>query len=192
MKPSKEILSEAFPFLTSADLDLLLEGSRQLTLGHKESISEEGDRITSLYYIAEGMIRGYFISETGEERTIIIRPTNTFSAPPGILGGATHSKYAFESIQQTELIEMSISRFMDLAKTNLGICRLYNELLSENLQTVFFRVELLAGMSPEERYEILMKERPELFQKSYHKYVANYLGITPNSLSRIIKRKKGT
>lgn len=185
-------MQEAFPFLTNADLDLLLVGSRQLVLGHKESISHEGDRITSLYYIVEGMIRGYFISETGEERTIIIRPTKTFGAPPGILSGATHSKYSLESIQETKLIEIPIDRFMKLAETNLGVCRLYNEILRENLQTVFFRVELLAGMSPEERYETLMKERPELFQKSYHKYVANYLGITPNSLSRIIKRKKGT
>lgn len=191
MTSSKDILFQAFPFLTSEDLDLLLEGSKQLHLAHKEPISQEGDRITSLYYIAEGMIRGYFISVTGEERTIIIRPTNTFYASPGILGGATHSKYSFESIQQTELIEMSMSRVLELTTTNLGVCRLYNEILRENLQTVFFRVELLAGMSPEERYETLMKERPELFQKSYHKYVANYLGITPNSLSRIIKRKKG-
>jgi len=191
LKPSKEILSEAFPFLTSEDLDLLLEGSRQLTLGHKDAISQEGDRITSLYYISKGMIRGYFISDTGEERTIIIRPTNTFYAPPGILGGATHSKYSFESIQDTELIEFSVNRVLDLSEVNLGVSRLYNEILRENLQTVFFRVELLAGMSPEERYETLMKERPDLFQKSYHKYVANYLGITPNSLSRIIKRKKG-
>ena len=191
MKLSKDILSDAFPFLTSEDLDLLLVGSRQLTLEHKESISQEGDRITSLYYIVKGMIRGYFISEIGEERTIIIRPTNTFYGPPGILDGATHSKYSFESIQDTELIELSISRFIELSNTHLGICRLYNEMLRENLQTVFFRVELLAGMSPEDRYERLIEERPELFQKSYHKYVANYLGITPNSLSRIIKRKKG-
>jgi len=190
MKDSRNIIQEAFPFLTSGDLDLLLEGSQQLILGHKAPISHEGDRITSLYYIAEGMIRGYFISESGEERTIIIRPTNTFYAPPGILGGATHSKYSFESIQDTALIEFSMSKVLKLTETNLGICRLYNEILRENLQTVFFRVELLAGMLPEARYETLMKERPELFQKSYHKYVANYLGITPNSLSRIIKRKK--
>jgi len=191
LETSKEILQEAFPFLQSEDLDLLLEGSRQLTLEHKETISSEGDRISSLYYIVKGMIRGYFISNTGEERTIIIRPTKTFGAPPGILEGATHSKYAFESIQETHLIEFSLARFMELSSSNLGISRLHNEILRENLQTVFFRVELLAGMSPEERYETLIKERPELFQKSYHKYVANYLGITPNSLSRIIKRKKG-
>ena len=191
MESSREILSQAFPFLASQDLDLLLEGSKLLHLEHKETISKEGDRIAHIHYIHKGMVRGYFIADTGEERTMIIRPTNTFSGPPGILSGATHSKYNFEAIQETVLIRMDINSILSYSNTHLGICRLYNEILRENLHTVFFRVELLAGMSPEERYETLLKERPELFQKSYHKYVANYLGITPNSLSRIIKRRKG-
>jgi len=186
----KEILLEACPFLDSDDLDVLLEGSRVLSLKNKELISDAGAAITSLYFIVEGMIRGYIITDTGEERTLILRPTRKFSAAPEILERGKRSKYAFEAIQDTVLIEIPIDRFFAMAKTRLSIAQLHIEILEDNLKTVFFRVELLAGMSPEERYTRLLEDRPELFQKSYHKYVANYLGITPNSLSRIIKRKK--
>jgi len=143
-----------------------------------------------MYFIVEGMVRGYDITDTGEERTLIIRPTRSFCAAPEVLERGSRSRYAFEAVQETTLIELSIDRFFELAKTRLSIAQLHIAILEENLKTVFFRVELLAGMSPEERYTRLLKDRPELFQKSYHKYVANYLGITPNSLSRIIKRKK--
>lgn len=190
MSQSKDILIQAFPFLTSADADLLLIDSKLLTFNHRDTISKEGDTITDLYFIVSGMVRGYFTTENGDERTIIIRPTHSFCAAPEVLKGEQKSKYAFEAIQSTILIKLSISRFFALAQTHLSISRLYVAILEENLKTVFFRVELLAGMSPEERYTRLIEDRPELFQKSYHKYVANYLGITPNSLSRIIKRKK--
>ena len=43
-------------------------------------------------------------------------------------------------------------------------------------------------MSSEERYLDLLKLNPDFLEKSYDKYVASYLGITPVSLSRIKKR----
>jgi len=190
MKSSKDILLESFPYLDPTDVDLLLEDSHTLSLSNKASISEPGAKITHLYFIAAGMVRGYVITDTGEERTLIIRPTNSFSAAPEVLEKGSRSRYAFEAIQDTQLIALPIDRFFELASTRLSISKLYIAVLEEILKTVFFRVELLAGMSPEERYTRLLADRPELFQKSYHKYVANYLGITPNSLSRIIKRKK--
>ena len=140
MKDSKTILQDAFPFLNSEDLDALLIGSRQRTLVHKENISNEGDRIKSLHFIVEGMVRGFFIDDNGEERTIIIRPTKTFLGSPGILQGATHSKYTFEAIQETHLIEIVAASFLSLSEIRLGISRLFTEILKENLQTVFFRV----------------------------------------------------
>lgn len=165
-------------------------GSQVLELTNKQNISKEGEKIKWLYYIVKGMIRGYVTTDTGEDRTLIIRPTNGFCAAPEILERGTRTRYTFEAIQETKLIAISVDRFFELATTRLSIARLHVEVLEENLKTVFFRVELLAGMSPEERYTRLLNDRPELFQQSYHKYVANYLGITPNSLSRIIKRKK--
>ena len=72
---------------------------------------------------------------------------------------------------------------------NLNLSRLYIEGLKENVFTLLFRIEILASKSPAERYEALIKHHPQFFQKTYHKHIANYLGITPNSLSRIIKRQ---
>ena len=62
--------------------------------------------------------------------------------------------------------------------------------LQENIQTLVFRVESLIDKLPEERYEELLERSPQFFQTAFNKHIANYLGITPNSLSRIIKRRK--
>jgi len=117
LKSTKDILLESFPYLDPSDLDLLLEDSRIWTLGNKASISEPGARISSMYFIVEGMVRGYVITDTGEERTLIIRPTRSFCAAPEVLERGSRSRYAFEAVQETTLIELSIDRFFELAKT---------------------------------------------------------------------------
>ncbi len=47
------------------------------------------------------------------------------------------------------------------------------------------RTEQLLFLSPKERYLLLLKEYPDFFQKYSLKHIASYLGITPQSLSRI-------
>ena len=91
---------------------------------------------------------------------------------------------------QTKVLEFPFLDFIQLSEEKLPYARILLEALKENVSTLVWRVEMLAGKSPEERYEILLKHRPQFFQKAYHKHIANYLGMTPNSLSRIIKRKK--
>lgn len=175
--------------LSKADLDLLLEGSMVKTYDAKSDIKEMFPQIRYLGYIHQGFVRGYRLMESGEERTLILRHEGLILGAPESLGNADATTFRFEAIQDTTLLLFDIDRFTRLTDTNFNICKMYNSILTENLQTVFFRVELLAGMSPQERYERLLEERPILFQNAYLKYVANYLGVTPNSLSRIAARK---
>ncbi|MBT8220746.1 MAG: Crp/Fnr family transcriptional regulator [Bacteroidia bacterium] len=185
------LLKQLHPSLSDEDLDILISLGKIQNFKNKDLIIREGDPATYMYFIAQGMIRGYKTDDKGDQKTLILRPTNTFFAAPGILKDLMISEYSFESIKSTSLFKMPMDAFIHLSKERIGIAQLYIDLLSENLRTVFFRVELLAGMSPEERYEALLKARPELFEKSFYKHVANYLGMTPTSLSRIIKRTKG-
>lgn len=186
----RTVIKEKFPFLKEADIEMIFSLAKILHFKNKELIIIEGQPAPFIYFIASGMVRGYRSDESGVQRTLIIRPTQTFFAPPGILKDLVVSDYSFESIKDTTLFRMPLEKFIALTEEHISFAQLYINLLRENLQTVFFRVELLAGMSPEDRYEALLKSRPELFEKSFHKHVANYLGMTPTSLSRIIKRKK--
>lgn len=188
----QEEFFKRFTFLTDHDKKLLVNIGSIETYKNKVSVIKAGETANRFYYIIDGMIRGSYREESGAERTLFIRPKDTFFAHPGILVGEKISKYTFETIQSTTLLSVSYNKFIELSQQNSAISKLYIEALKENIQIFLFRVELLACHSPEERYETLLKERPELFQKAHHKHLANYLGITPNSLSRIIKRKSTT
>jgi CRP-like cAMP-binding protein len=178
-----------YPFLSSAEVEQLMKITKVREIATKGSILAAGEPSTFIYFIVKGMTRGYFTEESGEQRTVFLFLPHTVFGPPGILDGETTSKFTYVAIEKTILIEFPFAEFIQLTETKMPYARLWTEILKDNLRTLVFRVELLAVKTPEERYDILMKRQPQLFQSAYHKYIANYLGITPNSLSRIIKRK---
>jgi CRP-like cAMP-binding protein len=190
MEQIQNLLQSQFPFLLQTDIEILLKIATLKSYKNKQSILRVGQIPNIIGFIFTGMIRGYHIDGEGEEKTVFLRPTHTFFSTPETIQGMQPSKYAYEAIGEAVVLEFSFSAFEQLTFTNLAIARLFTEGLKETVLTLVFRVEMLAGKTPEERYDALLKQYPQFFQKAYNKYIANYLGITPNSLSRIIKRKK--
>lgn len=182
-------LLKTFNFLRQEDLDLLWPFCQMNTLKAKEELRKAGDPANEIYFIRSGSVRGYLLLPSGEERTLFIRGQSKFFGPPEVLSAEAKSALIVETIQASEVLVVNFPGFEQLTHTNLALSRLFIEALKENTLALVFRVKMLAGKSPGERYDILMAEYPELFEEAQHQYIANYLGITPNSLSRIIRRR---
>jgi len=192
LKKIRQIFNKQFPFLTESSLELLMSIGQYKTYKNKEILVHFGQKTDKISFVLEGMVRGFYTDENGDEKTVFLRPTRTFFAPPETIDGQKISKYTFEAVGTTEMIHFPFTEFEKLTKTDLGIAQLFIEGLKETVLTLVFRVESLVGKMPEERYLALIEQYPQFFQKAYNKHIANYLGITPNSLSRIIKRLKKT
>ena len=183
------ILVNTFPFLTELDIQQILEIGEYRCFQNKEKIVRSGENAREIFFILKGMIRGYFVNKKGEEKNIFLRPEYTLTGAPESLFENKPTKYTFETILETHLLVFDFNNFMKLAETNPRILNLYIKGLQENIQTLIGRVEMMIDKSPEERYEELLKQSPHFFQTAFNKHIANYLGITPVSLSRIIRRK---
>ena len=72
MKPSKQIsiLRQTYPFLSTQDMELFLEICEYQVYQHKDILIQSGQYSKKLYFILEGMIRGYFVNEKGQEKNI--------------------------------------------------------------------------------------------------------------------------
>jgi len=186
----KNILRSTYPFLKDRDIEQFLKIANYQSLKNKEIFIHAGQNSKHIFFILSGMIRGYFINQKGEEKNIFLRPEHTISGAPDSLFQNKPTKYTFESILETKILVFSFEQFQELSTQFPNINKIQLAALYENLQTLLFRVESLIDKLPEERYEELLEESPQFFQTAFNKHIANYLGITPNSLSRIIKRKK--
>ena len=189
LEEQHKIITDNFPFLTETDIQQLFEISEYRCFQNRETIVRSGENAQKTFFTLKGMVRGYFVNKKGEEKNIFLRPEHTLTGAPESLFQNKPTKYTFEAILETHLLIFPFDAFKKVAATNQAINNLYIKGLQENIQTLIGRVEMMIDKSPEERYEELLKQSPQFFQMAFNKHIANYLGITPVSLSRIIRRK---
>lgn len=183
------ILKNTYPFLEKEDISALLSISTYKGFKNKEVLISFGQYSSTLFFILKGMVRGYFINEKGEEKNVFLRPEHTVTGAPDSLFAQRPTKYTFETVADTEILLFTYDELLELGFKNQRIIQVLLNSYQENIQTLIYRVESMIDKAPEERYEALLARSPQFFQQAYQKHVANYLGITAVSLSRIIKRK---
>ncbi len=150
---------------------------------------KEGGISNACYFILKGCIRSYFLKD-GEEKTIEIY-TEEQSVVPSNYGTSIPSDYYLECLEDTvvtignpELEKETFRKYPQLE----SLARVIAE------KTIVKQRESLTQFktsTPEERYLNLLKTRPDLTQRIPQHLIASYLGIKPESLSRIRKRIVG-
>jgi CRP-like cAMP-binding protein len=183
------ILKQTYPYLNDLEINTLLKIGKYQHCQNRTKIIQKGEKTKTIFFILNGMVRGYFINEKGEEKNIFLRPEHTLTGAPDTLFLNLPTKYTFETILETHILKFDFNEFQNLTKTYPNLMQVYIDALQENLKTLIIRVESLIDKSPEERYDALLQQSPQFFQTAFNKHIANYLGITAVSLSRIIGRK---
>lgn len=148
----------------------------------------EGEISKESYFVLRGCVRSYFIND-GEERTIEFY-TEEQPVLPISYGKGIPSEQYLECIEDSVLTvnatEHEKEMFLKYPQFE-SICRIMTEVMMANFQESFVNYKIT---NPEERYLFLQKERPDLFQRVPQYQLASYLGIKPESLSRLRKRLK--
>jgi CRP-like cAMP-binding protein len=189
-KEIRPFLIKLLPNLPISGIDNLLKISTFIKKGNKEIISKSGNHSKEVILILKGSIRGYIINEDGTEKNVLLRSAGIFIADSISLFKNKPQRYTFETIGEANLLVLKFNDFEALAHKDPIILKLYLSVLKEAILRLTYRVESLITMKNEDRYLELLKLDPVFLRSAYSKHVANYLGMTPVSLSRIIKRVK--
>ncbi|MEC7753912.1 MAG: Crp/Fnr family transcriptional regulator [Bacteroidota bacterium] len=147
---------------------------------------KEGHYSNVCYFILEGCIRSYLLKD-GEERTIEFY-TEEQAVTPANYGKSTPSPYYLECIEDTlvNVGNASLEKEMYQKYPQLeSLSRVIGEAVLTQQQESFTAFKT---STPEERYLNILNTRPDLLQRASQHQIASYLGIKPESLSRIRKR----
>lgn len=151
----------------------------------KDFLVREGDVSTDYFLILEGYVRVFYRAENGNEVTIdILRQGEFASSMYSILKKAP----SFENIQcLTDCLVCKISEasFETLAVKNPAWIQLGMNSLKAALLKKEERILTFGKLKGKERYAKLMQERPDIIKNVPVQYVASYIGVKPESLSRI-------
>lgn len=178
------------PGIPDEDIQLFASICEYRKYEDKQVILKSGNRWKKAFLVLEGAARGFLWSDEGLEQTILLRGKGILVGDPQSLFSDMPQQMEISSVGLTEVLLFSFGEFENLALRNKSIQHIYMNGLKEAILRLMYRVRGMVTMSSEERYLDLLRMNPAFLEKSYDKYVASYLGITPVSLSRIKKRVK--
>lgn len=147
---------------------------------------KEGQFSKDAYFVLKGCIRVFYMID-GEEKTTAFYTEMEGITPPCVLNDSA-SEYYIACVEDTVLTmanpNMEEEIFSKFPKFE-SLCRKLSEELIVKQQLDF---DLFKTSSPEQRYNNLLEQRPDLIQRVPQYQLASYLGIKPQSLSRLKAR----
>lgn len=150
------------------------------------TLLKAGQKSKDSYFVLKGCIRAYYVLD-GEEKTTAFYTEMEVLTPPCVIS-KTPSEYYISCIEDTILtvsnsdMEVEINTKFPKFET---LCRILSEELLAKQRVDF---DEFKTSSPEQRYLNLLQKRPDLIQRVPQHQLASYLGIKPQSLSRLRSR----
>jgi CRP-like cAMP-binding protein len=172
--------------LTEEEIEIL--NAQHLFLSFKKNtiLLSEGELAKVHYFVLQGCVRSYYVIE-GDEKTTEFYTENESVVPVSYIRKEP-SEYYLSCVEDCVLAvgsEESHKTLIDkIPKLNSLIIQHNHELMAENK----ISFDNFKNLSPKARYLKFMETRSDLFNRVPQYYIASYLGITAESLSRIRKR----
>ncbi|SEJ83407.1 cAMP-binding domain of CRP or a regulatory subunit of cAMP-dependent protein kinases [Cyclobacterium xiamenense] len=174
--------------LSLQDAQELLKTAKSISFKKKEILFEQGSKDTQIYFLRKGMVRMYHIKDTGEEITFSLIPEHNVVANFDFIATEIPSKFYYETLENCSFFSIDYQVLDSIVSKNSKLESNRKFFLRKIIFEVKERLESFVLMTPEERYLKYIKDFPDLTNRVPDKYIANVLGITPVSLSRIRKR----
>lgn len=160
---------------------------KEISLKRNEYLKMEGEKDTHIYFIVEGSLR-LFVFDGEEEHTIRLGYTGNIITALGSFITETPTDLYMQALKSTQLLAITKTSFMEFIQSSKENLNLWMQITSFLIYELLERERDILTSSPAERYQRVLKRSPQLFQEIPNKYIASYLRMTPETLSRIKKK----
>ena len=182
-----ELFKQTFEF-TEEEFALFLSRFTIKTITKKDHYLRAGDCCRSKAYLNKGCARNFVLDEKGHERILF------FSFEDWWLGdfesyysGKPATNYV-QMLEDSELLVISKENFLKSEQEIPKLKQWYSSKMLKSASASRNRIEEIKTLSAEERYLNLLENQPHIFQRIPLQYIASYLNIEPQSLSRMRNR----
>ncbi|UOE39350.1 Crp/Fnr family transcriptional regulator [Chryseobacterium oryzae] len=186
MKNIQNYLSNVFEVPAEKLNMCSLQYSSKKILKH-EFLLQAGEVCKYTFFVEKGLLRMYSIDKNGKEHIIQFAPENWLIGDRTSLYFSDKSNYYIEAVEDSEVLFLEHDFFKRLLEEFPNSIERNDLLLQKHVKSLQDRINSLLGETAEERYLKFIKMYPDLMLRVPQWMIASYLGITPESLSRVRK-----
>ncbi len=152
-----------------------------------EYLLQYGEVCRNTFFVEKGLVRMFSIDKNGKEHIIQFAPENWLIGDRSSLYFSEKSNYYIEAIEDSEVSVLPRDFFNKLLEEFPNSIEKNDLVLQKHVKSLQDRINSLLGETAEERYLKFIRMYPDLLLRVPQWMVASYLGITPESLSRVRK-----
>ena len=145
---------------------------------------KEGEVCKNIYWVVKGLVRQFYF-KNGKELTEYMAVENTICMSIESLFKELPSHQQIQAIEPSIIFALPKAKLEKEAVRNVNIQMLYRKILEESLILSQVHADMLRFESAQERYAKLVKRSPQLVLRAPLVYIASYLQMTPETLSRV-------
>ena len=176
-----------FRILSKEEKEIITKDLKIVEFKKGTFLLKEGQNSYDNYFVLSGCVRQYII-KNGEERVTKFYTEEEWILPAISQDSNLVSKYFLECLEDSFLVIANDKEGSELMRTNLKFQELAQLILEKEIMNQQQHFAEFQSSTPEERYLKLQKTRPDLIGRVPQFQLSSYIGVKPESLSRIRKR----
>lgn len=171
--------------LTRAEADRIQSYAIIKKLRKKQYLLQEGDVWKYDAFISKGCMRTYSVDEKGNEHVIGFSIENWWTGDRESLLSGQPSRFNIDAIEDSELVMFTHTNFQLLCTSIPALNDMVNSILQKSFIIAQNRIQVALSYTAEEKYLDFLEKYPHFVTRIPQSMIASYLGITPETLSRI-------
>ena len=177
--------------LTEEEQVVIEEKFHHKKLRRKQYFLQEGDICKQIAFVVKGAARMYSIDEKGHEHVVRFALETWWLGDHESFNLLTPSRFHIDMLEDTDLLVITTANAYEL-RDQVKAFDLTIKAMDKQLSIATQkRIHAAISMTAEERYEDLVKTYPQFLQRFPQNMVASYLGVSPETLSRMRKNLAG-
>lgn len=173
--------------ISQKDLEKFLSLTRVTRIKKNDFFINEGSFAKYIAFVNSGVLYSYSVDEKGDKHVVQIALENHWISDLFSFLSNEPSLFNVQAIENSELTLLNRDNFEKACDTIPAFERFFRILIQNAYVSSQRRVSRIYGNTAEERYLKLVKDNPKILQSVPQHYIASFLGIKPQSLSRIRK-----
>ena len=169
------------------EISSIIEKCKTRKIERNQFLLRENEFCKHTFFVEEGLLRQYSIDDKGKEHILSFASENWFVSDRESLYFNQPSSYFIQALEDSTVVLLDEGILQLLADKLPAFTNFNTSLLHNHIRHLQKRINLLMSVSAEDRYIQFIKLYPDILMRVPQAMIASFLGITPESLSRIRK-----